>query len=104
MWGRNGIGRGTSRKLCLESLEDRSLMAAIASGVDSHKLAPTASTASLAAALVDDVYEQNDTWGMARGLGTITSPRTVSGLVMADANDFYRFTLATRPGLSDRVS
>jgi hypothetical protein len=106
MWGWQRIGKSKSRKLFLESLEDRSLMAAVTSGIDSQKALPAASSASssLAAALVDDGYEQNDTLGTARGLGTITSPRAINGLVMADANDFYRFTLSTRPGTSDKVS
>jgi hypothetical protein len=106
MWGWKRTGKSNSRKLFLESLEDRSLMAAVTSGFDTQKVLPTSSAGSstVAAALVDDGYEQNDTLGTARGLGTITSPRTLGGLVMADANDFYRFTLSRRPGTSDTVS
>jgi hypothetical protein len=104
MWRWKRCG-GTSRKLCFESLEDRTLMAAFVGGMDTSKFAPTAPPASSeAAALVDDDYEENDTRSTARGLGIITAPRTVSGLVMADASDFYRFRLNTRPRTSDRIS
>src|SRR5262245_11321372 len=84
-------GNRRARRLCMESLEGRSMMAA-----DSGP--------SLAAALVDDFYEQNDTLGGAWKLGTLTAPRTLDNLVMADANDWYRFTLATKPRASDSIS
>jgi hypothetical protein len=75
------------RSLRIESLEDRSLLA----GVELPS--------NLAAALVDDSYEQNDTRATARSLGTLTSSQTINNLVQADANDWYRFT-TTRTGSS----
>src|SRR5262245_22871891 len=75
----------------MESLEARSLMAADV-------------TPSLAAALVDDTFEENDTLSGARKLGTLTAPRTIANLVMADANDWYRFTLAKNPIAGESIS
>lgn len=43
----------------------------------------------------DDSYENNDTISTANNLGTLTASRTISNLVMADGNDWYRFTLST---------
>jgi hypothetical protein len=81
------------RRLGLEALEGRSLMASFAGGVTTQ-----------AAALVDDTYEQNDSRGTARNLGTLSGPRTVSGLVMGDAYDWFRFTTTRRGGTGDSVS
>ena len=47
---------------------------------------PTAATPG------DDAYENNDTFNTASNLGTLTSQRVVSGLVLADAADYFRFT------------
>jgi hypothetical protein len=47
---------------------------------------------ALASALVDDTYEENDTFATAKNLGTLTGTNTISGLVMADANDYFKFT------------
>lgn len=41
----------------------------------------------------DDGYENNDTRSTAYNLGTLTATRTLSNLQMADAADWYRFTL-----------
>ena len=97
------------RHLALEPLENRSLMAALASGFDQrldyHALASSANASQAqASALVDDAYEQNDTRSTARNLGTVTSPRTISGLVMADYNDWYRFSTTARGTSSDFVA
>ena len=40
----------------------------------------------------DDAFEENDTQATASDLGTLTSTRIVSSLVMADDHDWYRFT------------
>jgi hypothetical protein len=45
----------------------------------------------------DDSYEENDSQAQAANLGTLTQRRTLTGLVMADSADWFRFTLAT-PG------
>jgi hypothetical protein len=105
------------RSLLVESLEDRSLMAAVAGGIDNSfllasnqpvasiaalKTAPT--TANRYAVLTDDSYEQNDTQGTAANLGTLSGPLTISNLAMADSNDWYKFTTTTKPGTSDSVS
>lgn len=105
----------TQRRLHLESLEDRSLMAALAtdwnrpallsqSTAAAAQFASAASTtrsaataSPLPAALIDDAYEQNDFFGTARNLGTLTAPTTIGQLVMADSSDWYRFT-TTGPG------
>ncbi len=79
--GRNRARRW-QRRLRMETLEDRNL---------------------LAAALVDDAYEQNDTRATARNLGTLTSGVTINNLVQADAHDWYRFT-TTQLGVSANVA
>jgi hypothetical protein len=40
----------------------------------------------------DDAYEPNDTQAAAADLGTLTAARTVSGLALADASDWFEFT------------
>jgi hypothetical protein len=80
------------RRLQIESLEERSLLASAA--------LPT----PFAAALVDDAYEQNDTRSTARNLGTLTSSRNIPNLVQGDANDWYRFTTSTTGASSSNVS
>jgi hypothetical protein len=83
------------RRLALEPLENRSLLAGVASALSSEL--------GQAAVLADDAYEQNDTRGTSRPLGTVTAPRTINGLVMADASDWYRFRTSTRGTASDFV-
>lgn len=51
----------------------------------------------------DDAYEQNDTLGTARALGTVSGTRTVSQLVMNDARDWYKFTIDSTGGSQDAV-
>jgi hypothetical protein len=40
----------------------------------------------------DDAYESNDTFAQAANLGTLTAPRSIPNLVLADAVDWFRFT------------
>jgi len=40
----------------------------------------------------DDSFENNDTRSTASNLGTLTAAKTINNLVMADANDWFRFT------------
>lgn len=90
------VARGSStktrsRKLSLESLEARSLLAGI-------------EFLDIAAALIDDSYENNDTRQTARNLGTLSSSQTVNNLVQADANDWYRFTTTRTGSAASNVS
>jgi len=122
---RSAPEKNQARHLAVESLEDRSLLAAVAGALSSDRLllvtggvslpspviaggpAPSSSVAPGGAAravLVDDAYEQNDTLATARNLGTLSGPLTINNLVMADANDWYRFTINTRPGAGDSVA
>src|SRR5262245_12331837 len=39
----------------------------------------------------DDAFEENDSMNGAANLGVLTAPRTVTGLVMADSQDWFRF-------------
>ena len=41
----------------------------------------------------DDVFENNDSLDQASDLGTLTASRTVSGLVMNDPADWFKFTM-----------
>ncbi len=52
-----------------------------------------------ATTVVDDVYENNDSFGAAYNLGTLTAARTLSSLKLVDAEDWFRFTTTT-PGTS----
>jgi hypothetical protein len=51
----------------------------------------------------DDGAEENDTFGTARNLGALTATRTVTGLRMADANDWFRFTTTATGTAASRV-
>lgn len=99
-----------SRRLLLENLEDRSLMAGLdlatvlANGGAALSAQPTRGSGAQAAALVDDGYEQNDTRATARNLGTLTASTTIGNLVQADANDWYRFTTTARGTTASNVS
>lgn len=44
-------------------------------------------------AVTDDAFEQNDSFSAAYNLGTPTGVRTISGLRMADSQDWFRFTM-----------
>jgi hypothetical protein len=61
---------------------------------------PAASTP----ALVDDAYENNDSLLTAYNFGTLTNPKTVGALVMADGVDWYRFTTAATGTNANSVS
>jgi hypothetical protein len=52
----------------------------------------------------DDAYENNDTFGTANNLGTLTAPRTINALVMADSADWFRFTTSATGASSSNVS
>ncbi len=52
----------------------------------------------------DDAYENNDTFGTASNLGTLTASKTIGSLVMADAADWYRFTTSATGTSSNTVS
>lgn len=52
----------------------------------------------------DDSYEDNDTFNTASNLGTLTNTSTINNLVMADSNDWYRFTLSTAGGSNGSVA
>lgn len=52
----------------------------------------------------DDSYEENDSINAASNLGTLTSRRTLSNLVMADSADWFRFTTSGAGTSSSSVS
>lgn len=82
--------RDFSRPLRIEVLEQRSYLAA---DLDSSP-----------DVLADDSYENNDTRATAANLGILTASQTLNNLVQADANDWYRFTLASTAASSSVVS
>ncbi len=105
--------QASRRPLRLEALESRQLLALGTPLEKSFALVPeylpnsTVSgltavhqpTAAKASLVTDDVYEQNDTFGTAYNLGTLSSPRTLNSLAMADSVDWYKFT-TSRTGVS----
>ncbi len=56
------------------------------------------------AAPADDAYEENDTMAAAYNFGTLTADRTVTGLVMNDAADYYKFTMSAAGTTAHSVS
>jgi hypothetical protein len=110
-------GQRSHRRLMMEPLEERSLLAAVAAEIE-RTAAPAFPLAALyssvsagssrgsisAAALADDFYEENDFRLAARNLGTITSPRTINQLALADAADWYRFSTTRSGTLTDHVA
>src|SRR5262245_54642926 len=52
----------------------------------------------------DDSYEDNDSLGQASDLGTLSGRQTITGLVMADSADWYRFTMPGPGGSAHYVS
>jgi hypothetical protein len=52
----------------------------------------------------DDSYEENDTQATAYNLGTLTAAQTITGLKMADAADWYKFTISSTGTSSNSVS
>jgi hypothetical protein len=57
-----------------------------------------------AQAAADDAYENNDTLATASNLGTLTTVKTISNLVMADGHDCYRFQTAAAGTAASSVS
>jgi hypothetical protein len=89
------------RRLSLEPLEVRNLLAGVNQGAADPEFSRPA---NLAAALVDDAYEQNDTITTAKNLGTLTASLTINNLVQADAHDWYRFSLPKTAASSASIS
>jgi hypothetical protein len=52
----------------------------------------------------DDAYEENDSLATAANLGTLTANASLSNLVMADANDWFRFETTATGGSADVIS
>jgi leishmanolysin/pre-peptidase len=52
----------------------------------------------------DDAFENNDSLSTARDLGTLAAAQTFSNLVMADSNDWYRFSMSGAGASGDLVS
>ncbi len=57
-----------------------------------------------ATALADDSYENNDSQATAANLGTLTATTTLSQLVMADSQDWFRFTTVAAGTSANSVS
>jgi hypothetical protein len=52
----------------------------------------------------DDAYENNDSLAAAYNLGTLSATRMISGLVLADAQDWFRFTTGAAGTSASSVS
>ncbi len=52
----------------------------------------------------DDSYEENDVQTAAADLGSLTAAKTVTGLVMADGADWFRFSTTLTGGSTNKVS
>jgi hypothetical protein len=62
------------------------------------------STTTVTPKVIDDAYENNDTRTTAANLGTRTSVMNLTNLVLADGNDWYRFTTTAAGGNTAAVS
>lgn len=94
-----------SRSLRVERLESREVFAGVC---DLPVTTPTTTTDAAAAkanasALVDDRFEENDTFATAANLGAVAGTTTVGSLVQADANDWYKFTTSGRSTSANSV-
>jgi hypothetical protein len=56
------------------------------------------------ASVVDDSYENNDSFRTAYNLGTLSAARTINQLVMADSQDWYQFTTSAAGTSANSVS
>ncbi|QDU29844.1 hypothetical protein ETAA8_49600 [Anatilimnocola aggregata] len=54
--------------------------------------------------LTDDSYEQNDTFATASNLGTLSANVNLANLVLADSDDWYRFTTTATGTTTNLVS
>lgn len=52
----------------------------------------------------DDSYEQNDTFATAYNLGTLTTTKQISNLIMADGHDWFAFTTTTIGRSTDKIA
>ncbi|MDX1963358.1 MAG: CARDB domain-containing protein [Pirellulales bacterium] len=86
-----GKVRAHTRHCRFENLEPRAYLHGLPTGTP------------LVAALADDRYEENDTRGAATALGTVSST-TLTGLVMADSNDWYKFSTTATGTSNSRVT
>jgi hypothetical protein len=95
-------GTGNTEAVTLNLLQPGTYYAKVygASGAQNPSYSLTISPPAAAATLVDDAYENNDSAATAYDLGTLTSPKTINSLVMADSQDWYKFTItsAAKPG------
>ncbi|MGI8981762.1 MAG: leishmanolysin-related zinc metalloendopeptidase [Pirellulaceae bacterium] len=111
------------RTLAFEALETRSLLHAghIHLGDDalhsshgetttnqppavvSHRAASSLTAGAVAAIVAEDAYENNDTFGVAANLGTLTGVKTVNNLVLNDTADWFKFTMSAAGTSSDYV-
>ncbi|MBX9789553.1 MAG: S8 family serine peptidase [Pirellulales bacterium] len=94
------VGAARRRQLLAEPLEQRLTLSG--TGISSDYTSLASSVAALA--LVDDGYENNDTRLTAYDLGTLTSARTINSLVMADSEDWFKFTITAPARPVDFVS
>jgi hypothetical protein len=70
----------------------------------SNAVANQAPVTSLAAAAVDDVFENNDSWYQASDLGTLREPAALVDLVMADQADWFQFKLTHSTDATSQVN
>ncbi len=95
-------GTGNTEGVTLNLLQPGTYYAKVygAGGAQNPSYSLTISPPAAAATLVDDAYENNDSASTAYDLGTLTSAKTIDSLVMADSEDWYKFTItsAAKPG------
>jgi hypothetical protein len=99
------------RMLALESLESRNLLHGGSVPLDAgtapdHHVAVTPHQPSAVVAnavATDDAYENNDSFGLAANLGTLSDVKTINSLVMNDAADWFKFKMNAAGASSDYV-
>ena len=95
-------GTGNTEAVTLNLLQPGTYYAKVygAGGAQNPSYSLTISPPAAAATLVDDAYENNDSAATAYDLGTLTAAKTINSLVMADSQDWFKFTItsAAKPG------
>ena len=95
-------GTGNTEAVTLNLLQPGTYYAKVygAGGAQNPSYSLKISPPATAATLVDDAYENNDSAATAYDLGALTAGKTINSLVMADSQDWFKFTItsAAKPG------
>ncbi len=99
------LGRNTDSQLTINLTAGARYYVGITNYASSSRGAYTWTVSGpTASSVLDDGYENNDSFGTAYNLGTLSSARTINQLVLADSQDWYRFTTTSTGTSASTVS